>query len=89
MDIPAHICAGLVIAMIIFKTVKVKNAKKALLLALIPFVSWELIEFMISHSALATHLHGLFRENVFNKIQDVTMDTLGFVFYMVFTRKKF
>lgn len=89
MDIPAHICFGLITAVILFTTVKIKRGKKAILLAFIPFIAWEIFEFIISNSVLERSLHGLFCETFANKIQDVTMDTFGFVVYMIFTRKKF
>jgi hypothetical protein len=89
MDIPAHVCAGFIIAVVIFRYVKIKRAQKALLVAFIPFVLWEIFEFTVAHSVSPAILHGIFQETPANKIQDVANDTLGFVVFMIITKRKF
>ncbi|MFA7171405.1 MAG: hypothetical protein WC180_05415 [Candidatus Paceibacterota bacterium] len=89
-DIPTHIGAGLVIAAFIYVTVKVKNGRQALMFAFIPFLLWELIEIGISSGVTGGgFLFRLFNETINNRIQDVVMDTLGFLVYMIMTGKRF
>lgn len=89
-DIPAHLGAGLVITAFIYSTVKVKNGRQALTFAFIPFILWELIEIGITSGATdGTFIFRLFHETFDNQIQDITMDTLGFIIYMIMTGKRF
>jgi|GEM_PF-2629847 hypothetical protein len=89
-DVPTHIGAGLVITAFIYSTVKVKNGRRALLLALIPFIVWEFIEIGISSQAdPGGFAYRLFKETTGNMTQDVAMDTLGFFVFTVLTGKKF
>jgi len=88
-DIPTHIGAGLVITAFIFATIKVKNGKQALALAFIPFLLWEFIEIGISGRAESDFLFRLFYETRGNILQDLTMDTLGFLVFIKMTGKRF
>ena len=88
-DVPTHIGAGLVIAAFIYTTVKVKSGRQALALAFVPFILWELIEIGICCHAGDGFFFRLFNETFYNHIQDITMDTLGFFFFMIMTRRRF
>ncbi len=89
-DVPTHIGAGLVITAFIYSTVKVKNGRQALLVALIPFIVWEFIEIGISSQVdQGGFLYRLFNETTGNMTQDVAMDTLGFLVFTVLTGKRF
>lgn len=88
-DVPTHIGAGLVIAAFIFSTVKVKSGKQALAIAFIPFITWEITEVIISSYAHNPFIFRLFHETVQNHIQDVAMDTLGFLVFIKMTARKF
>ncbi len=88
-DVPTHIGAGLVITAFIYSTIKVKNSRQALCLALIPFIVWELIEIGISSHVDPGFINRLFTETRGNMTQDVVMDTLGFLVFTVMTGKKF
>lgn len=88
-DVPTHIGAGLVIAAFIFTTIKVKNGKEALLLAFVPFLVWEGIEIIISTHTNSPFLFRLFYETPENKLQDVVMDTLGFLVFLKLTGRRF
>jgi len=78
-DVPTHICAGAVIAVFIFAALKVENWQRALLLAFVPFILWEFIEIFIAHTATQEFLIRLFDETLENRVQDLLMDTLGFL----------
>lgn len=88
-DVPAHIGAGLVISAFIYTTVKVKNGRQALALAMMPFILWEFIEIGICSQAGDGFLFRLFSETFNNHVQDIIMDTLGFFVFMITTGKRF
>lgn len=89
-DVPTHIGAGLVISALIFSTIKVQRGREALALAFIPFLLWELIEIGISDGVTAGgFLFRLFEETFDNQVQDVSMDTLGFLAFMIMTGRRF
>ena len=88
-DVPTHIGAGLVISAFIYTTVKGKNGKEALALAFVPFVLWEFIEIGISAHVDSQFLYRLFEETRRNQIQDIVMDTLGFLIFMITTGRRF
>jgi uncharacterized membrane protein len=88
-DVPTHLGAGLVIAAFIFSTVKVKSGREALLLAFVPFVLWELIEMLIAGTTHDPFLYRLFQETRGNHLQDVVMDTLGFLVFMKLSGRRF
>lgn len=89
-DVPTHIGAGLVITAFIFSTIKIRRGREALALAFIPFLLWEMIEIGISNEvADGTFLFRLFDETLSNQIQDVSMDTLGFLAFMIMTGRRF
>jgi hypothetical protein len=89
-DVPTHIGAGLVITAFIYSTVKVKDGRRALLLALIPFIVWEFIEIGISSQVdQGGFVYHLFKETTGNMTQDVAMDTLGFLVFTVMTGRRF
>ena len=89
-DIPTHIGAGLVISAFIYTSVKVKNGRQALALAFIPFLLWEFIEISIAGSVQPDgFLFRLFYETLYNRTQDIVMDTLGFFTFMIMTGRRF
>ncbi len=88
-DVPTHIGAGLVIAAFVFSTVKVKSGKEALALCFIPFLLWEFIEIGISNGVEEGFVYRLFEETRANRIQDISMDTLGFLVFMIMTGRRF
>lgn len=88
-DVPTHIGAGLVIAAFIFSTVKVRSGREALALAFVPFLLWELIEIGISAGISNPFLFRLFEETRWNQIQDVSMDTLGFLVFLIMSGRRF
>ena len=88
-DVPTHIGAGLVISAFIYTTVKVKNGRQALALAMAPFILWELIEIGICSQTGDGFLFRLFSETFNNHVQDVIMDTLGFFVFMITTGRRF
>lgn len=88
-DVPTHLGAGLVIAAFIYATVSVRNGKQALCLAFVPFLLWECIEIGISGSTHNPFLFRLFEETRANQLQDVSMDTLGFLVFVKMTGRKF
>lgn len=89
-DVPTHIGAGLVITAFIYTTIKVKNGRQALALAFVPFLLWELIEIGITANVQdGEFLFRLFNETFKNQVQDVAMDTLGFLTFIVLTGRRF
>lgn len=85
-DVPTHIMAGVVITAFIFTFVEDKNMKKAFLLAMIPFLFWELIEITMSTMIQQGFVFHIFYEPLRNRIQDVAMDTIGFIGFIVIKR---
>lgn len=88
MDVLAHTCAGIMIAAFIFKKTGIRNSRQALLAAMVPFIVWEFFEFGMVHVFGTYRLHGIFYETFANKIQDISMDTLGFLIYIISTGRK-
>jgi hypothetical protein len=86
-DIPAHIAGGLLIASIIFAVVGVKSPQKALLLAFLPFIGWELFEFGMTLLKNQIFIN-LFSETIANRVQDLSMDVLGFMIFLIATKRK-
>ena len=87
-DIPTHIAAGILIAAIIFKT-KTSNSKKALGLAFLPFLGWEFFEIGASTISQNEFIIELFKETSPNRLQDLAMNTVGFLTFLIATNKKF
>jgi hypothetical protein len=86
-DIPAHIAGGALIASLIFSGINIKTPRKALLLAFLPFVGWELFE--IGMTLLKNQIFiNLFSETIANRVQDLSMDVLGFMIFLIATKRK-
>lgn len=88
-DVPTHLGAGLVIAAFVYSTIRVKSGREALSLCFIPFFLWEFIEVGIAGITHDPFLDRLFTETLFNQTQDVAMDTLGFLVFMIMTGRRF
>lgn len=82
-DIPTHIMAGVVITAFIFAFVENSNIKRAFLFALIPFFFWELIEITMSTMIQQGFVFNIFQETLRNRAQDVVMDTIGFISFII------
>lgn len=88
-DVPTHLFAGVFIAGFIFSFWETHSTRRAFLWALVPFLMWEAIEITIAHfSAPDAYRYRLFHETWRNRTQDVIMDSLGFVAFVI-TKKYF
>lgn len=87
-DIPTHIAAGILIAATIFK-IKTSDSKKALTLAFLPFLGWEFFEIGASTISQNEFIIELFKETPPNRLQDLVMNTVGFLIFLIATNKKF
>lgn len=81
-DIPTHLMAGMVITAFVFAFVENGNLKKAFLFALVPFLLWEAIEISMATIFDQGFIFRIFSETWKNRVQDLVMDTLGFISFV-------
>ena len=83
---PTHIVAGIMIAAFIFKA-KTDDTKKAFLFALVPFLGWEFFEIGAVLISQNPFIVDIFREPFANRVQDLLMDSIGFLIFIIIRKK--
>ena len=82
-DIPTHFAAGLFIALLISGTKRETSLKKVFILSFLVFLSWELFEISASTFSHNEFIINLFKETAENRVQDMIMDILGFLGFIL------